>query len=83
MADPETPVNKLASPATNTSPPLTSLPRLVTLKLSYDNYLLWRAQLTPYLRGQHLFHFMDGSSLAPAVFLPSSTTPNPEYAIWL
>uniref|UniRef100_A0A2N9HRV5 Reverse transcriptase Ty1/copia-type domain-containing protein n=1 Tax=Fagus sylvatica TaxID=28930 RepID=A0A2N9HRV5_FAGSY len=38
---------------------------LVTIKLTRDNYLLWKAQIVPYLRGQHLFGFLDGSRPAP------------------
>ena len=63
---------------------------LVTVKLTKDNYLLWRAQVTPYLRGQQLFGHVDGTIIAPPKFIttsaPSSTTPvqieNPAYSQW-
>ena len=52
---------------------------LVTVKLTKDNYLLWRAQVTPSLRGQQLFGHVDGTIIAPPKFIttsaPSSTTP--------
>uniref|UniRef100_A0A2N9EPP9 Reverse transcriptase Ty1/copia-type domain-containing protein n=1 Tax=Fagus sylvatica TaxID=28930 RepID=A0A2N9EPP9_FAGSY len=38
---------------------------VVTIKLTRDNYLLWKAQIVPYLRGQHLFAFLNGSHPAP------------------
>lgn len=81
MAHAETP--KTPAINTSTSSTLTSLPHLVTVKLSHENYLLWHAQMSPCLRGQHLFGFVDGSSSPPNKFLPASTTPNPEYSVWL
>ena len=57
-------------------------------KLTRDNYLLWKAQIVPYLRGQHFFAFLDGSRPAPPPSLPTqlaeATTlvPNPEFQAW-
>ncbi|KAA8540924.1 hypothetical protein F0562_024938 [Nyssa sinensis] len=48
---------------------------LVTVKLTKDNYLLWKTQVAPYLRGQRLFGFVDGSNPPPPI-----TIPNPETA---
>ena len=63
-----------------TSPHLPVVHHLVTIKLNRDNYLLWKAQIIPYLRGQHLFGFLDSSRPAPlqtlivtAVYLNAST----------
>jgi hypothetical protein len=42
---------------------------MVTIKLTRENYLLWKAQIVPYLRGQHLFGFLDGSQPAPSPYL--------------
>ena len=56
------------SSALSLLPTPTHLPvvhNLVTIKLTRDNYLLWKAQIVPYLRGQHLFGFLDNSRLAP------------------
>uniref|UniRef100_A0A2N9FV86 Retrotransposon Copia-like N-terminal domain-containing protein n=1 Tax=Fagus sylvatica TaxID=28930 RepID=A0A2N9FV86_FAGSY len=70
---------------------LTSLPHiqhLITIKLNRDNYLLWKAQIVPYLRGQHLYGFIDGTKPAPPPSLAvqaSCTTavlPNPEFYTW-
>ena len=72
-----------------TSPHLLVVHHLVTIKLNCENYLLWKAQIVPYLRGQHLFGFLDGSRPAPlqtltvtAADIPTSQ-PNPDYHTWL
>jgi hypothetical protein len=73
-------------------PTSTHLPvvhHLVTIKLNRDNYLLWKAQIVPYLRGQHLFGFLDGSRPAPLQTITvtaadvSTLQPNPDYHTWL
>jgi hypothetical protein len=62
---------------------------LVTIKLTCDNYLLWKAQIVPYLRGQHLFGFLDGSRPVPLQSLTITTDgtlklqPNPDFQAWL
>ena len=64
---------------------LSSVHHLITIKLTRDNYLLWKAQIVPYLKGQHLFGFIDGTQPPPPQFLPLSTTessqprPNPDF----
>jgi hypothetical protein len=72
-----------------TSAAPTTLPHiqhLITIKLTRDNYLLWKAQIVPYLRGQHLYGFIDGTKPAPPPFLQASDTivalPNPEFYTW-
>ncbi|KAA8525161.1 hypothetical protein F0562_006975 [Nyssa sinensis] len=69
-----------------------SIHSLVTIKLSSENYLLWKAQIMPYLRGQRLFGYVDGSCLQPSQHIPnpeadkSPTAPrlllNPEFSHW-
>uniref|UniRef100_A0A2N9J507 Retrotransposon Copia-like N-terminal domain-containing protein n=1 Tax=Fagus sylvatica TaxID=28930 RepID=A0A2N9J507_FAGSY len=73
----------------NTSPhSLSPVHHLIIIKLTRDNYLLWKAQIVPYLRGQHLFGFIDGTQSPPPQFLPLSTTessqpqPNPAFLQW-
>ena len=62
---------------------------LITIKLTRDNYLLWKAQIVLYLRGQHLFGFLDNSRPAPPQTLPVTTDdttqpqPNPGHQTWL
>jgi hypothetical protein len=73
-------------------PTSTHLPvvhHLVTIKLTRDNYLLWKAQIVSYLRGQHLFGFLDGSRPVPLQSLTVTTDgtlklqPNPDFQAWL
>ena len=67
---------------------LTQVHHLITIKLTRDNYLLWKAQIVPYLKGQHLFGFLDGTRLAPLPVLTSTADgaaqiiPNPEFQQW-
>ena len=52
----------LATPSTTTSShSLSPIQHLITIKLNRDNYLLWKAQIIPYLKGLHLFGFIDGT----------------------
>lgn len=53
---------------TATSPSPTSLAtihHLITIKLTCDNYLQWKAHIVPYLKGQHLYGSLDGTTPAP------------------
>jgi hypothetical protein len=59
-----------SSASTNTSGStnpltLTTLHHLLTIKLTRDNYLLWKAQVVPYLKGLPLYGYMDGSITSP------------------
>jgi hypothetical protein len=79
----------LSTPSQNTSHhSLTPIQHLITIKLHRDNYLLWKAQIVPYLKGQHLFGFLDGSQPAPSSFLPLTSTEifeptlNPAFLAW-
>lgn len=55
----------------------------ISVKLTLENYLLWKVQLVPYLRGQRLFKYVDGSCPPPKLLLDKTTTPNLEFEIWL
>nr|GMC64405.1 chromatin target of PRMT1 protein-like [Ipomoea batatas] len=61
--------------AVTTPPPVTtslsSAHHFVSLKLSSRNYLLWRMQMVPFLSGQGLLGFVDGTLPCP----PDSTPP--------
>uniref|UniRef100_A0A2N9GUI4 Uncharacterized protein n=1 Tax=Fagus sylvatica TaxID=28930 RepID=A0A2N9GUI4_FAGSY len=62
---------------------------MVTIKLTRDNYLLWKAQIVPYLRVRHLFGFLDDSRPAPPPTINITTDgiskiqPNPEFQSWI
>ena len=67
--------SSLSALTQNTSPHSQSLIHLlITIKLTRDNYLLWKAQIVPYLKGQHLFGFINGTQPPPPQFLPLTTT---------
>ena len=55
-------VNTIASPSPTT---LTTIHHLITIKLTHDNYLLWKAQIVSYLKGQHLYVYLDRTTPAP------------------
>ena len=76
-----TTASTITSPSVPTS--LTVVHHLITIKLTRDNYLLWKAQIVPYLRGQYLFGFIDGSRPAPSpVSASDSDEPNPDFQAW-
>lgn len=63
----------------------------VTIKLTKDNYLLWKAQIEPYLHWQRLFGFVDGSITQPPTHITNHAAatsdtapleiPNPSYPV--
>uniref|UniRef100_A0A453AGS3 CCHC-type domain-containing protein n=1 Tax=Aegilops tauschii subsp. strangulata TaxID=200361 RepID=A0A453AGS3_AEGTS len=62
----------------------------VPKKLSRTNYVLWRTQITPQLRGAVVFHYVDGTATEPAKVLTTkdaagkeTTGPNPLHPIWV
>ena len=62
----------------------------VTERLSRTNYVLWRAQIMPQLRGAGVFGYVDGTTPEPARILHTkdkegkeSTEPNPLHSIWV
>lgn len=71
--------------------PTPSINHVINIKLMQDNYLLWSAQILPYLRSQGIVGFVDGSLPAPAQTItvePSEENGgrriavNPEYTSW-
>ena len=78
-------LNTMTTPSPTT---LTPIHHLITIKLTRENYLLWKAQIVPYLKGQHLYGYLDGSIAA----LPQSLTievggdvqviQNPDFGHW-
>jgi len=55
-------------------------------KLNQDNYILWRFLMVPFLEGQNLFGYVDGTHPQPPQLIPDSTSclllSNPEYQSW-
>jgi Reverse transcriptase (RNA-dependent DNA polymerase)/gag-polypeptide of LTR copia-type/GAG-pre-integrase domain len=54
--------------------------------LNQDNFLLWKSQVVPVLRGHGLLGFLDGSRLAPPPHLTTTqgvSQPNPAFESWI
>ncbi|KAL3835707.1 hypothetical protein ACJIZ3_010443 [Penstemon smallii] len=72
------------SQSQSSSPPTFSLPppsTLHTIKLTDENYLLWKTQILPYLKGHNLFGYIDGSFPPPQV-LGEKSQPNLDFITW-
>jgi hypothetical protein len=76
-----------AAAATNFPTPLG--PK-VTEKLTRDNYVLWKAQVLPLIRGARLMGFLDGTVKQPEETIEvvddnkmKTIISNPEYETWL
>lgn len=66
---------------------LQSAHHFVSLKITAKNYLFWRTQLVPFLRGQNLLGYVTGDFPCPTAFLVSgdavTSVPNPGHAAWV
>jgi hypothetical protein len=62
--------------------------QVVTIRLTKTNFLLWRAQLLPYLQSSKLIGNLDGTQVAPEKTVAASPVagaeqiPNPTYENW-
>uniref|UniRef100_A0A2N9G798 Reverse transcriptase Ty1/copia-type domain-containing protein n=1 Tax=Fagus sylvatica TaxID=28930 RepID=A0A2N9G798_FAGSY len=86
MSSSSTTTNSGSSSRTHHYPLLSSSTHL-QIKLTKDNYLSWKTAITPYINGNKILHHIDGTSLPPPQYLPSSTSPpilvpNPNYLSW-
>ncbi|XP_012846718.1 PREDICTED: uncharacterized protein LOC105966675 [Erythranthe guttata] len=72
--------------ATNTSslPIFNPSSSINVTKLTRTNYPIWKAQILPYLKGQEVFGYVDGTIKAPPATLTvnGTSTPNPEFTLW-
>lgn len=74
--------------STSTTPAMgTQLNHVVSEKLAQGNFLLWKAQVLPAIRGAQLMGFLDGTADAPAETIEVTvkdskpeTKTNPAYA---
>ena len=64
----------LSSAATAVIVPLSNTQQVINLKLTNNNYLYWRMQMKPYLIGQGVFSFVDGSNPCPSSHAPTTAT---------
>ncbi|KAF5468811.1 hypothetical protein F2P56_012931 [Juglans regia] len=54
-------------------------------KLTHTNFPTWKATILPYLKGQQVFGYIDGTLPKPAKTISASdgsTIPNPVYVFW-
>ena len=66
------------------SPPPFHFGHLITIKLSADNYIFWRAQVLPLLGSHYLLGYVDGSLPCPPALVDSVHGPvyNPAHRVW-
>uniref|UniRef100_A0A2N9J542 Reverse transcriptase Ty1/copia-type domain-containing protein n=1 Tax=Fagus sylvatica TaxID=28930 RepID=A0A2N9J542_FAGSY len=92
MTTSSTSSSTISAPLNSSSPTpgLINLHLVITIKLNRDNYLLWKTQLIPYLRGQHLLGYVDGTTPLPPQMISqtaksgeTSLLPNLAYARWI
>src|SRR4051812_5377941 len=62
----------------------------ITERLTRTNYILWRTQITPQLRGAGFFGYVDGSIPEPAKVVVTKdkdskeeSIPNPLHHVWI
>ncbi|XP_019173013.1 PREDICTED: uncharacterized protein LOC109168443 [Ipomoea nil] len=85
-----------STPTVPTTPnPLSAAHHFVPMKLTSRNYLFWRTQLLPFLRGQGLMGYIDGSFPCPPATVTvtsasgdstataTTTSANPAHAAWV
>lgn len=58
-----------------------SATHLLIIKLTSTNYLLWKAQVTPFLKGNQLYGFVDGTCPMPPPLIYDQ--PNPNHEKWI
>lgn len=71
------------------NPPMLDIVNSVTVKLTEENYILWKRQFEAFLNGQRLLGFVNGSTPqpipvinAPTITGTSTRVPNPDYHLW-
>lgn len=90
----ETTSSQIAPPVSH-PPQINSFANLIALqnvhhhiskKIKQDNYILWRFLMVPFLEGQNLFGYVDGTHPRPPQLLPDPTSglllSNLEYQSW-
>jgi hypothetical protein len=82
----------MAGPFVSTAHAFTAVPNLahiVTTKLNRENYVLWKTQIVPILRGALLMGFLDGTTPCQEKLIMETDKgaavqkPNPEYLRWV
>ncbi|KAK1609668.1 hypothetical protein QYE76_033341 [Lolium multiflorum] len=73
-----------AQDAFATLPPPYHFGNHITIKLTPDNYIFWRAQVLPLLRSHYLMGYVDGTLPCPPALIDSVQGPvvNPAHRVW-
>jgi hypothetical protein len=67
---------------------ISSISNLITIRLTRDNFLLWKTQSVPALRASHLYGYVDSTISAPPETITEGTgtdakpVANPEFLRW-
>jgi hypothetical protein len=75
------------TPSSNPISPQSNYDQFVIIKLTCDNFLLWQAQILPYLHSQRLLRFVTSTIPCPLKTLSTfekqdSPVLNPPYDLW-
>uniref|UniRef100_A0A2N9EM64 Uncharacterized protein n=1 Tax=Fagus sylvatica TaxID=28930 RepID=A0A2N9EM64_FAGSY len=75
------------SPSQPRYTPLLTPSTHLQIKLTKDNYLSWKTAILPYINGNKILHYIDGTTAAPPQYIPSPTSstiliPNPAFTSW-
>jgi hypothetical protein len=79
---------KAGSSSNTTNVTIHSITSLITIRLTRDNFLLWKTQAAPALRAAHLYGYVDGTNPAPPPTITEGTgtnakeVANPEFLRW-
>ncbi|KAG8369830.1 hypothetical protein BUALT_Bualt14G0054500 [Buddleja alternifolia] len=78
--------NPLPPPTAPSPNPLTQIHHFLSIKLTSKNYLLWRTQILPLIKGLRLLSYIDGTNWPPPshhLNAESNTiVPNPAFSQW-
>ncbi|KAF5452112.1 hypothetical protein F2P56_027145 [Juglans regia] len=80
-SDTESPLGSPPTPPKHNPSILQSASHFITLKLTIDNYLLWKAQIVPFLKGHQLYGYVDRTLPKPPSTINAAV--NPAYTRWL
>ena len=75
------------SPSQPRYTPLLTPSTHLQIKLTKDNYLSWKTAILPYINGNKILHYIDGTTAAPPQYISSPTSsttliPNPAFTSW-
>lgn len=73
------------SSSSDASLTINTILHMPTIKLSSNNYLLWKNLIAPFLRYQNLISHVDETSVAPtaSIVVEDKSSPNPLYTAWV